>query len=89
MSSIAERQERLKRWLGVCRDARSRAERLTASNKIDNAPPHRPIRNIYLDFVVVFFETKVSPGGLNYDEVVVYTEKAALPTNLIVYSFYE
>jgi len=36
-----------------------------------------------------FLETKVSPGGLNFDEVVVYNEDAALPTNLIVYSFYE
>eukprot|EP00752_Nemacystus_decipiens_P006890 g6189.t1 len=31
---------------------------------------------------------EVSPGGLNYDEVVVYNEDAALPSNLIVYSFY-
>lgn len=32
---------------------------------------------------------KVSPGGLNYDEVVVYDEDAALPSFLIVYSYYD
>ena len=39
-------------------------------------------------FVSVPNINQVSPGGLNYDEVVVYNEDAALPTNLIVYSFY-
>ena len=34
------------------------------------------------------FVIKVSRGGLNYDEVVVYDEDAALPSNLIVYSYY-
>ncbi|CAM9541807.1 unnamed protein product [Pylaiella littoralis] len=32
---------------------------------------------------------EVSPGGLNYDEVVVYNEDAALPSFLLVYSFYD
>ena len=29
---------------------------------------------------------KAAPGGLNYDEVVVYSQQAAIPSWLIVYS---
>ena len=31
-------------------------------------------------------ETKAKGGALNYDELVVYAEEAALPEHLIVYS---
>lgn len=40
-------------------------------------------------FNVVQIKVSPGPGGLNYDEVVVYNEDAALPSNLIVYSYYE
>eukprot|EP00903_Cladosiphon_okamuranus_P011897 g11174.t1 len=70
-----------KKWrcMFICNVAVGRAYRTQATGLLpENCPPPG------YDSVV----GEVSPYGLNYDEVVVYHEDAALPCNLIVYSFY-
>ncbi len=49
-------------------------------------PPSPPPESRYCFFFI--FHLKKVGQVLNYDEVVVYREEAALPTYLIAYSFY-